>query len=69
MQSGGVPIRLWTDGVPVEEQACEQLIKTSQMPFIYKWMAVMPDVHLGMGATIGSVIPTEMHVCITAIHL
>lgn len=59
MQSGGVPIRLWTDGVPVEEQAREQLIKTSQMPFIYKWMAVMPDVHLGMGATIGSVIPTK----------
>lgn len=59
IQEGGTPIRLWTDGVPVEEQAREQLIKTSQMPFIYKWMAVMPDVHLGMGATIGSVIPTK----------
>ena len=59
IQEGGTPIRLWTQGVPVEDQAREQLINTSQMPFIYKWMAVMPDVHLGMGATIGSVIPTK----------
>ena len=59
IQEGGVPIRLWTQGVPVEDQAREQLINTSKMPFIYKWMAVMPDVHLGMGATIGSVIPTK----------
>src|SRR5471030_315054 len=29
------------------------------MPFIYKWMAVMPDVHHGLGSTIGSVIPTR----------
>ncbi|MBU5616261.1 RtcB family protein [Psychrobacter sp. TAE2020] len=59
IQEGGAPIRLWTQGVPVEEQARQQLINTSKMPFIYKWMAVMPDVHLGMGATIGSVIPTK----------
>ena len=59
IQEGGAPIRLWTQGVPVEDQAREQLINTSKMPFIYKWMAVMPDVHLGMGATIGSVIPTK----------
>ncbi len=59
IQEGGTPIRLWTQGVPVEDQAREQLINTSKMPFIYKWMAVMPDVHLGMGATIGSVIPTK----------
>ena len=59
IQEGGTPIRLWTQGVPVEDQARAQLINTSKMPFIYKWMAVMPDVHLGMGATIGSVIPTK----------
>lgn len=59
IQEGGTPIRLWTQGVPVEDQAREQLINTSKMTFIYKWMAVMPDVHLGMGATIGSVIPTK----------
>ncbi len=59
IQEGGTPIRLWTQGVPVEDQARAQLNNTSKMPFIYKWMAVMPDVHLGMGATIGSVIPTK----------
>ncbi len=56
---GGVPIRMWTQGVPVEEGAKTQLIKAAKMPFIYKWMAVMPDVHIGIGATIGSVIPTK----------
>nr|WP_228254831.1 RtcB family protein [Aquirhabdus parva] len=56
---GGVPIKMWTQGVPVEEGAKSQLIKAAKMPFIYKWMAVMPDVHVGIGATIGSVIPTK----------
>jgi len=53
------PIKMWTKGVPVDEKSKEQLLKTAQMPFIYKWMAVMPDVHVGIGATIGSVIPTK----------
>lgn len=55
----GVPIKMWTKGVPVDEKSKDQLLKTAQMPFIYKWMAVMPDVHVGIGATIGSVIPTN----------
>ena len=50
---------MWTKGVPVDEKSKDQLLKTAQMPFIYKWMAVMPDVHVGIGATIGSVIPTK----------
>jgi tRNA-splicing ligase RtcB len=50
---------MWTHGVPVDEKAKEQLIKTASMPFIYKWLAVMPDVHVGKGSTIGSVIPTK----------
>lgn len=54
----GAPIKLWTRGVPVEEEARAQLLKTARMPFIYKHLAVMPDVHLGKGSTIGSVIPT-----------
>ena len=58
MQEGGVPIKSWTIGVPFEDQAKDQLKNISKMPFIHKWVAVMPDVHLGMGATIGSVIPT-----------
>lgn len=54
----GKPIKMWTQGVPVDEQAREQLTQTAKMPFIFKHLAVMPDVHLGKGSTIGSVIPT-----------
>jgi len=56
--AGGKPIKLWTQGVPVEAEARQQLINTAKMPFIFKHLAVMPDVHLGKGSTIGSVIPT-----------
>ncbi|MDU1572742.1 MAG: RtcB family protein [Pantoea sp.] len=59
IQSGtGAPIKMWTQGVPVEPEAKQQLLNTASMPFIFKHMAVMPDVHLGKGSTIGSVIPT-----------
>lgn len=54
----GKPIKYWTDGVPVEPEARQQLHNTAQLPFIFKHIAVMPDVHLGKGSTIGSVIPT-----------
>jgi tRNA-splicing ligase RtcB len=53
------PIKMWTRGVPVDEASKGQLLNTASMPFIYKWMAVMPDVHFGKGSTIGSVIPTK----------
>ena len=55
----GVPIKAWTKGVPVEDQARQQLINAAQLPFIFKWIAAMPDVHWGVGATVGSVIPTK----------
>jgi tRNA-splicing ligase RtcB len=55
---GGKPVKMWTRGVPVEDEAREQLAKTARLPFIYKHLAVMPDVHVGKGSTIGSVIPT-----------
>ncbi|HVV86232.1 MAG TPA: RtcB family protein [Kofleriaceae bacterium] len=55
---GGVPIKSWTRGVPFEAAAREQLRRIASLPFIHKWVAAMPDVHLGMGATVGSVIPT-----------
>src|SRR3954463_2890056 len=54
----GVPIKAWTRGVPVEDEAKQQLLNIASLPFIYRWIAVMPDVHLGKGATVGSVIPT-----------
>jgi len=56
--ANGRHIKLWTRGVPVEEEAKQQLIRTAQLPFIFDHLAVMPDVHLGKGSTIGSVIPT-----------
>ena len=55
----GVPIKAWTKGVPLEDAARQQLLNVAQMPFIYKWVAAMPDVHWGIGATVGSVIPTR----------
>lgn len=52
-----VPIKIWTD--KIEPQAEQQLRKLATLPFIHKHIAVMPDVHLGRGATIGSVIATK----------
>jgi tRNA-splicing ligase RtcB len=59
ISENGAPVKMWTHGVPVEEQAKRQLLNTAALPFIYKWLAVMPDVHHGKGSTIGSVIPTK----------
>lgn len=56
---GGAPIKMWTRGVPVDDGARRQLAKAAQMPFIFKHVAAMPDVHVGIGATVGSVIPTK----------
>jgi len=56
---GGVPIKMWTRGVPVDDKAREQLRRAAQMPFVFKHVAAMPDVHVGIGATVGSVIPTK----------
>ena len=56
---GGVPIKMWTRGVAVEDGARAQLARAAQMPFVFKHVAVMPDVHIGIGATVGSVIPTK----------
>lgn len=56
---GGVPIKSWTKGVQIEDLAMLQLENTSKLPFIFEHLAVMPDVHWGMGATIGSVLATK----------
>src|SRR3954467_4253699 len=55
----GWPIKAWTKGVALEEAAEKQLRNVASLPFIFKWVAAMPDVHWGMGATVGSVIPTR----------
>ncbi|WP_440225477.1 RtcB family protein [Dokdonella sp. MW10] len=53
------PIKGWVRGVPLEAQAHAQLRNIAAIPFVGPWVAVMPDVHLGKGATVGSVIPTR----------
>src|SRR6516164_4089687 len=55
----GVPIKAWVERVPLEDAARKQLLNVSQLPFIFKWVAAMPDVHWGIGVTVGSVIPTK----------
>src|SRR5690349_6290098 len=55
---GGVPIETWTRGVPLEPEALKQLTNIARMPIVGPWVAAMPDVHLGIGSTVGSVIPT-----------
>ena len=55
---GGVPVKMWTQGVPIEDAAKRQLANAARLPIVFKHIAAMPDVHLGIGATVGSVIPT-----------
>jgi tRNA-splicing ligase RtcB len=56
--AGGVPVKMWTRGVPVEDEAKRQLTNAARLPIVFKHIAAMPDVHFGIGATVGSVIPT-----------
>jgi tRNA-splicing ligase RtcB len=55
----GAPVKMWTKGVAVDAKAREQLSRAARMPFVFKHVAAMPDVHVGIGATVGSVIPTR----------
>lgn len=52
-------IKAWVRGVPVGDNAIEQLKNIASLPILGGHVAVMPDVHLGMGATVGSVIATK----------
>ncbi|MFI8490510.1 RtcB family protein [Streptomyces rubrogriseus] len=61
-----VPIRMWTDPATVEEGALQQLRNVATLPWI-KGLAVMPDVHYGKGATVGSVIAMRGAVCPAAV--
>jgi tRNA-splicing ligase RtcB (3'-phosphate/5'-hydroxy nucleic acid ligase) len=56
--AGGVPVKMWTQGVPIEAEAQAQLENAAKLPIVFSHIAAMPDVHYGIGATIGSVIPT-----------
>ena len=61
-----VPIRMWADPAGVEDAAMQQLRNVSSLPWI-KGLAVMPDVHYGKGATVGSVIAMHGAVCPAAV--
>lgn len=61
------PIKAWIDHVPIEDVAIQQLKNIAKLPFIFKHIAAMPDVHWGMGATVGSVIATKGAICPAAV--
>ena len=53
------PIRQWTEGVPVEETALQQIANVASLSIVWPHVAIMPDVHFGYGATVGTVVPTR----------
>ena len=57
IDKGRVPVKVWTKDI--EPEALQQLINTSRLPIVHGHIAAMPDVHLGIGATVGSVVPTK----------
>lgn len=59
IETTGAGIKAWTAGVPVEDAALRQLKNVASLPFVHRHLAVMPDVHFGKGATVGSVIPCK----------
>ena len=57
---GRLPIKIFTDEIgESDEGAIEQAINLANLPFVYKWIALMPDYHLGYGMPIGGVMATE----------
>jgi tRNA-splicing ligase RtcB (3'-phosphate/5'-hydroxy nucleic acid ligase) len=58
IETSGSPIKAWVSGVPFEKEARAQLTRVAELPFVFRHVAVMPDVHVGIGATVGSVIAT-----------
>jgi tRNA-splicing ligase RtcB len=57
-ERGAKPIKAWVEGVQLETEAQDQLVNVAKLPIVFKWVAAMPDVHWGLGATVGSVVPT-----------
>src|SRR5713226_7045172 len=57
LEGGRVPVKVWT--ADLEPEARRQLENVSRLPIVHGHVAAMPDVHAGIGATVGSVIPTK----------
>jgi len=56
LKGKNVPVKLWTKLEDVESEALTQLKNIASLPWVFRHVAVMPDVHFGIGATVGSVI-------------
>src|SRR6187431_1763783 len=57
LEESRVPVKVWTE--EVQPEALRQLANTASLPFVFHHVAAMPDVHLGIGATVGSVVATK----------
>ena len=66
-QTRNAQIKAWIKGVPIEDGAKQQLYNTAELPIVYKHIAAMPDVHWGLGATVGSIIPTKQAIIPAAV--
>lgn len=64
---GGSPLLMWTKNVSIEDAAIEQMKNVAKLPIIHKHVAAMPDCHWGIGATVGSVIPTKQAIIPAAV--
>ena len=67
LEKGRVPVLIWAPINEVESSALDQLKNIASLPFVYSHVAAMPDVHLGKGATVGSVVATKGAVCPAAV--
>ena len=56
IETTGLPVKMWTENI--EDGAMAQIINLANLPFAYKWIAIMPDVHQGYGMPIGGVMAT-----------
>uniref|UniRef100_Q47EW2 3'-phosphate/5'-hydroxy nucleic acid ligase n=1 Tax=Dechloromonas aromatica (strain RCB) TaxID=159087 RepID=Q47EW2_DECAR len=65
LKTPNVPVKIWTDDV--DDNSRQQLVNIASLPFIHHHVAAMPDVHLGIGATIGSVIATRQAIVPAAV--
>jgi len=65
IHEGLVPVKVYT--TELEPAARQQLVNISKLPIVHHHVAAMPDVHLGIGATVGSVIPTKQAVIPAAV--
>jgi tRNA-splicing ligase RtcB len=67
IHTDGAPIRAWTQGVHVDANALQQLRNVAALPIVHSHVAAMPDVHFGIGATVGSVIATRQAIVPAAV--